>query len=455
MRRKLKILLICFLILKNNIVYASSYGICHQYSVIRGIKIISYIFVIIKILVPVLLIISAIKILSKTIFDNRELKSEAPKLIQKIIISIFIFFVPTIINIFLSYISSYEDSSNYYSDCGLCLTSVKHCDELLVLYPKEEKKPITREKTIIDLSHLKAEAQRLENENVNIKVNENPIEPKSNANIISEGKSNSLKYSIEKVSKSGYGTYYITRIWVLDAYKQLNKFDVPNYGSNLEKPKNILIKGINQKGLANKMFVAFNASGFYLKDTYDSASVNYYSKYNKTSVGTIVITDGTTKRNAYDKYYKTWTIMGINTNNQMILYQDEKAKDNNAKKIQNDSFINTGVRNTFSFASPLVINGKASAITKSMPSASSNLRRQAICQVDANNFILITTDYSNASLNRDKLIKIMLDLNCQTGTNFDGGGSIALMVKKSNSTEVEIITGNKRNLTEVGYFVEQ
>ena len=85
-----------------------------------------------------------------------------------------------------------------------------------------------------------------------------------------------------------------------------------------------------------------------------------------------------------------------------------------------------------------------------MPSPGSSLNRQAICQIDTNNFILIT----GSNLSRQDLINIMLKYNCKTGTNFDGGGSIALLYKGSNSQTIETIVGNRRSLTEVGYFTE-
>ena len=47
----------------------------------------------------------------------------------------------------------------------------------------------------------------------------------------------------------------------------------------------------------------------------------------------------------------------------------------------------------------------------------------------------------------------MLNLKCQTGTNLDGGGSIALLYKDKNSS-IQTIIGNGRSLTEVGYFSE-
>ena len=85
-----------------------------------------------------------------------------------------------------------------------------------------------------------------------------------------------------------------------------------------------------------------------------------------------------------------------------------------------------------------------------MPSPGSSLNRQAMCQIDKNNFILIT----GSNLSRTDLINIMLSANCRTGTNFDGGGSIALLYKSKNSNTIETIIGNGRALTEVGYFTE-
>jgi len=48
----------------------------------------------------------------------------------------------------------------------------------------------------------------------------------------------------------------------------------------------------------------------------------------------------------------------------------------------------------------------------------------------------------------------MLKLNCQTGTNLDGGGSIALLYKSKSTNNIETIIGGGRALTEVGYFTE-
>lgn len=262
--------------------------------------------------------------------------------------------------------------------------------------------------------------------------------------IIKQEDTDTLKVTIRKVN-----SYYLTQVWVKDPYNQLNKYDSPQYGRNLYKPGTLLSYAVSQRGLSNKLVVGFNASGFYLRDTYDAASVNYYAPYDRTSVGTLVITNGQVVRNAYDKAYKTWYIAGVDSSGQLNIYTDENTKDVNAKQAWAASVISS-VRNTFTFASPLVINGAASNITTSMPSPGASLNRQAICQIDKNNFILIT----GSNLSRNDLINIMLQAKCKTGTNFDGGGSIALLYKSKNSNNIEAIIGNGRSLTEVGYFSE-
>ncbi len=268
----------------------------------------------------------------------------------------------------------------------------------------------------------------------------------SNSSTVFTSNSDTMKVSITK-----NGSYYITRVWMSNPHKQINKFDSPSYGSSLVRPSKLLSQAVSTYGLTSKALVGFNASGFYLKDTYDAASVNKYPAFDKTSVGTIVITNGKVVRNAYTKAYKTWYTAGVDSSNTLRIFTDKAASSSselNEKKSWADSVINSGIRNTFTFAGPLVLDGKATSSTTSFPSPSSALNRQAICQVDANNFVLIT----GSSLTRQKLIDIMLSLNCRTGTNLDGGGSIALIYKEKNSNEIKKVIGDSRSLTEVGYF---
>ncbi len=330
----------------------------------------------------------------------------------------------------LEYIEKYIGTMNEIK--SLTKKDKKKYEELLTLISKVEDATIkeTLTKEIEKYASLFA--------------SEDPIKPQDDENIIKSEETDTLKVYI--VGKNGY---YLTRIWAEDPYNQLNKQDANPYGRTLKRPLELLNNAVSENNLSNKLIIGFNASGFYLKDTFDASSVNYYPAYDRTSVGTIVITNGKVVRNAYDKWYKTWFISGIDKNNNFRIFTDEKM-DLNAKKGWANSVISSGIRNTFTFASPLVTDGKASSVTTSMPGGNSKLNRQAFCQIDNNNFLLIT----GSNLNRQDLINIMLSNNCMTGTNFDGGGSIALLFKSKNSTTIETITGGGRSLTEVGYFTE-
>ena len=276
------------------------------------------------------------------------------------------------------------------------------------------------------------------------------ITPINGENVILERTTSTLKVYVSK-----YSNYYLTRVWVRNPYSQLNKFDSFEYGTNLYRPSALLKGASDTYNLKNKFLLGFNASGFYLKDKYDAESVNKYSKYNKTSVGTLVITNGKVIRNYYDKSFKTWYIMGIDKNNQMRLFTDSKATTSseiNEKKVFSNTVIYSGIRNTFTFAAPLILNGVRANIKTSMPNPNNNTLKgiQTICQVNDNNFVLITS----TSMKRNDAIEKMLSLNCKTATNLDGGGSVALLYKDIGSNEVKVILGNNRSLTEVAYFSE-
>lgn len=278
-----------------------------------------------------------------------------------------------------------------------------------------------------------------------------PIKPSANENVIFTADTDTLKaYIIKKNS------YYLTRIWVMDAYTQFNKAASPSYGNDLYKPMDLVNNDINNKKLQNKAIVGFNTSGFYLKGNYDSASVDKYPAYNKTAVGTIIINDGRLIRNAYNKAFKQWYIMGINKDNQMVIFEDNPASTEleiNNKLTWSQTVINSGIRNTFNFAGPVILNGKKlSTFSQSMPDPlnKSKLALQLICQINDNNFALFTS----SSEIREIAINEFLNIGCKTATNLDGGGSIALFYKAKNATNFTRVIGANRALPEIGYFNE-
>ncbi len=264
--------------------------------------------------------------------------------------------------------------------------------------------------------------------------------------IVKQEETETLKVVIRKS-----GTYYTTQVWVKDPYNQLNKYDSPNYGRQTLHPGYLLKKAVEERGLSDKLVVGFNASGFYLKNVYDAASVNYYPAYDKTSVGTLVITDGKVVRNAYDHAVKTWFTVGVDPNNQLRVFEDSKSSNKEEKKKWADGVIASGIRNTFTFAAPLIQNGQRTNLRTSMPGGYDDAKGlQIICQINDNNFLL----FSSKNDTRNTAINEFLRLGCKTATNLDGGGSVSLLYKDKNTTEINAVVGGGRQLPEVAYFTE-
>ena len=293
-------------------------------------------------------------------------------------------------------------------------------------------------------------------EKINCSITDNsyyePVPYSTGGKVIYNGSSDTLKVHIE--SKS---SYYLTYIWAKNPYMQLNKFASPEYGKKLYTSSALISMLNEQKNLTQKMVVAFNASGFYLKGRFDSASVEKYAPYDKTSVGTIVINDGQLVRNAYEHADKTWYITGVTKDNKMVYFEDTALGGNvtvESKKAWADTVINSGIRNTFTFAAPLINNGVRTNITTSMPKGNDAKKGlQLICQINDNNFVLFTSNNSTRNIGID----VFLQLGCQTAVNLDGGGSVRLYYKEKGSSSFKsVIIGSDggRQFPEIGYFTE-
>ena len=391
----------------------------------------------IQIIGPILAIVSLVIQITMLVKDPDDKdKKKIHRIHNSVIALMVLFFVPVIVNAFFALL---DDSTNFSS----CWNNANIRTNKKTTYQEIDNKKNKTNSFIIPPEDYEKGTPKPSPSNNSSNSNTTGNSYKSGTIIKSE-ETSTLKVSIYKAD-----TYYVTKIWAKNPYLQLNKYDSPEYGVNLYRPGDLLNRAVGESNLGNKLVVGFNASGFYLKDTYDNSSVVSYPAYDKTSVGSLVITNGRVVRNAYDHAVKTWYITGVDQSNRMRIFEDAASNDINAKKDWSYSVIGN-IRNTYTFASPLVMNGVASNLSKSMPAPESKLNRQAMCQIDTNNFLLIT----GSNLSRGDLINIMLENHCQTGTNFDGGGSIALLYKSANTTGIEAIVGNGRALSEVGYFTE-
>lgn len=114
-------------------------AVCHNGGVLKAIRIISYVILVIKIMVPVILIIMAIKDLAKAVIegDEGDIAKFVPLFIGRFVTGVAIFFIPTLVNTMMSAASGYDKTEAKFTDCGKCLTSVKSCDSLINAYAKK------------------------------------------------------------------------------------------------------------------------------------------------------------------------------------------------------------------------------------------------------------------------------------------------------------------------------
>ncbi len=265
-----------------------------------------------------------------------------------------------------------------------------------------------------------------------------------------------LKYWIQEPN----GHYAMTHIWVKDAYNQMKT-------------------GLcNEKNLRDKK----------LSSDIINQEISKYNYQEKAMIGTdassaaqIVIHNGKTLRDNSDEALsegKTLNyIYGLDKNNK-LRYFNLKANDidyntNLLNEIRGDKY---GIKYTFSFRPALVGGGKTLYNTYKTLSIcdendKSNNARQAICQIDENNFLIITNtgvddkgkpiitgipvaERKAHGFTCRELDAIFRENNCQTAVNVDGGGSIVLFYKK-RTNEVTFRKNSDREKKDVLYFVEK
>lgn len=268
-----------------------------------------------------------------------------------------------------------------------------------------------------------------------------------NKKVIASYSSDTLKYWIEKP-----GTYYtVTHIWVKDAANQLNVAVNTKMGS-LETTQTIVNNTISKYGYSKKGMVAANGSGFIMSsgDSFE----NYVSAWRLSSRAPVIFVRGSIVRD-FTNYSLpgTYPVYAMKSNGYMTYYSfgsGKSAIEKNKKVVQ--KMKSDGVRSTVSFNPVLVKDYKAQS-----SSTDANIR-QAICQIDRNNFVIITntngTGNRGVGFNFKDLASYMVSLNCRSGYNLDGGGSTNLFYKKNNSTLSSIVS-TSRKVADILYFVEQ
>ena len=274
------------------------------------------------------------------------------------------------------------------------------------------------------------------------------IKPPSGANIIKSDDSDTLKVSIEKK-----GSYYITRVWVLDPYNQINKgIILENWNKKRASAATILQNEITNKNLNNKIVVGINGSGFYENGTWtpNCTSSSYKNQYNRTTEGPLVIHEGKVIRNWYDDgavdRSRNHSIYTVSKEGNFEVYQNFNKLSENDRKTLFDSIINKGYRNTWTFRPVAILNG--TILTTNLVGEQMK-NRNVVCQIDRNNWVVLTGETTAKDA-----VNILKNLGCQTAVNMDGSGSVSLHFK-SKTGSLEKIHGGGREVVDTLYFTEK
>lgn len=268
----------------------------------------------------------------------------------------------------------------------------------------------------------------------------------TNDNYMYKYDSSTLKYWIE--NSSDY--YKTTHIWVKDPYNQM-KVAIPSKIGSLFAGKSIINNEIKNKGYANKGMVAINASSI-VGGGFGTKFVNLNPSWVGTAEIPLVINDGKIIRDSTGiEFPDVGCITYVMKKNGYLGYyliMDGKNVASNSKI--KEEIINEGIKYTFGFWPILVWDGKVQSTDKG------NNIRQAICQINRNNFLIVTNTTSDrgSGFSFKGLGEYMVKNNCWIGFNLDGGGSVNFYYK-GNTNSLSSIKSSNRGLVDMLYFVEQ
>ena len=239
----------------------------------------------------------------------------------------------------------------------------------------------------------------------------------------------------------------LSYIWAKDPKKQLFK----NYGN--DKPMNILNDAVNRNGLANKIVVGFNAS--------PPVSPKYLpewckdSKYKYREPSPLMITNGQVLVNDPAKDTRGKFLYWIDGKNQLCSTPKELDKYTvDERRALYQSIIDSGAWQTMIWRPLLIDNYRATALSSQfLTKTAGNKRKQALCQVDSNNFIVVTGS-SKGMMDYPHFQKYLLGLGVRIAVEFDAGASSTIMYKPKNSPTFKKLVGGGRSLSMMMYWTE-
>ena len=210
------------------------------------------------------------------------------------------------------------------------------------------------------------------------------------------------------------------------------------------KPAEILKNAVG--GLTNKIVLGFNASPPVNGSFYSSWNDN--KKYSHREPSHLMIKNGVTLVKAPTKKpAEDLRLYFIDKNNNLQFSEILAGMTADQRAAYYDAVEASGTRNTMTFRPALVKNH---AVYTNWVNVTEE--KQALCQLDTNNFVVISTEEGISYKNfAEYLVQYV---GCATAVELDGGGSTTSLYKAAGTNKITTIYGGGRSLTMVMYFTE-
>ena len=231
------------------------------------------------------------------------------------------------------------------------------------------------------------------------------------------------KYSDDTISVTieKFDSFYATKIWVKDPSQQVKKKQANTQTLKNSKTVNTMLNGTKYA------IVGCNASAFSMNG-------------NKTATGSLIITNGTVLRPSSNvEKVKDKISLGMLQDGSLKYYESFTYAD----------IVRDGVKNSFRFG-PILINDGVEVNNAPGQRPNHNADRNAIGQIDENNYVIITT---RKEVKTKAVQTFGKQLGCRLLYNLDGGGSTALWFRGNITGKGKMIRNSSRGAPDTLYFV--
>ncbi len=263
------------------------------------------------------------------------------------------------------------------------------------------------------------------------------------ANLVYQEESETLKVRI--VNDHGI---FLAFVWAQDASRQLFK----EYGNTA--PYTLLQNAMDaDPALRDSIVLGFNASSG-CNDKFHS-QLNQDPLYHNREPSPLMIANGEVLVNDPEKEIPHLILYWLDGDSQ-LRFAPKALEDMTSQERATlyQDVIDSGARNTIIWYPVLIADHRALPVADWIQRRfTGKLRKQAFCQVDDHNFIIVSTNI-NGGMTFPALQKYLLKLGVKTAVALDGGNSASMLVKPRGSTNVERVNGGSRRLSMVMYFTE-